>query len=226
METRSLLLDRINEYQKTAIVSDSIINGSRLYVTPEGNSYPSVTTVLSAMEDHSWLDAWRERVGVEEAARITKQSAERGTSMHALIENRFRGEPIDQSAVGYSLYRQLKIYLQNIDPIGLELPLWSDILRIAGRTDCAGIYGTHGICIIDYKSSRREKRADEIEGYFLQTALYAAMLSERLNIHAKKIVILIGVDGGFPQEFVRHTKEYLPKAISIVKMYHKLNSFL
>lgn len=223
METRNLLLDKINEYQKTAIVSDSIINGSRLYVTPEGNSYPSVTTVLSAMEDHSWLDAWRERVGVEEAARITKQSAERGTSMHALIENRFRGEPIDQSAVGYSLYRQLKIYLQNIEPLGLELPLWSDKLRIAGRTDCVGYY-KGVLSIIDYKSSRSEKNASQITNYFNQSTIYSMMLLERLGIAAKQIVILIGVDGGFPQEYRRDAKTYIKNCLDIIHAFHsKLN---
>ena len=220
METRSLLLDRINEYQKTAIVSDSIINGSRLYVTPEGDTYPSVTTVLSAMEDHSWLEEWHKRVGIEEANRITKYSAERGTSMHALIENRFRGEPIDQSAIGYSLYRQLKIYLQNIEPLGLELPLWSDRLRIAGRADCVGWY-KGVLSTIDFKSSRSEKNASQITNYFHQSTIYSMMLLERLGIAAKQIVILIGVDGGFPLEYKRDAKSYIKSCLDVIDAYHR-----
>ena len=49
------------------------------------NKIPSVTTILSATqseEKRKSLDAWRERVGYQEAARITAQAARRGTEMH------------------------------------------------------------------------------------------------------------------------------------------------
>jgi len=46
------------------------INGTpRLDVTPEGKKYPSMTSILKVMEGGG-LDAWRERVGDEEADRI------------------------------------------------------------------------------------------------------------------------------------------------------------
>lgn len=222
METQDLR-NRIEEFTKTAIVSDSVTNGRRLYVTPDGKKYPSVTTVLSAMEDKTWLKKWQDRVGEEEAARITKQATSRGTSMHTLIENHFRGETIDREASGYSLFKKLRVYLQNIDPLGLEVPLWSDTLRVAGRTDCIGFYKGE-LSIIDYKTSRREKQATQITNYFHQSTIYSMMLLERLDLVAKKIVILIGVDDGFPQEFIRPTQSYIKDCLRIVKAYHELHS--
>ena len=57
----------------------------RFYLTPKG-SYPSVTTVLAASQDHSFLDEWRVRIGEEEANRISKESTDVGTHLHYLFE--------------------------------------------------------------------------------------------------------------------------------------------
>lgn len=190
-------------------------------MTPDGNKYPSVTTVLSAMEDKTWLAEWKARVGEDEARRITTTATTRGSSMHSLIESHFRGEAVDREAKGYSLYKKLRVYLQEIDPLGLEIPLWSDRLRIAGRTDCIGFYKGE-LSIIDYKTAKREKLATQITSYFHQSTIYSMMLLERLDIAAKKIVILIGVDDGFPQEFRRDAKTHIPEVLSIIRNYHRL----
>ena len=42
----------------------------RLYVTPDGESLPSVTTILSKTKDKSGLDQWRKRVGEKAAEKI------------------------------------------------------------------------------------------------------------------------------------------------------------
>ena len=55
---------------------------------------PSVTTILSktqSQEKKQALDAWRERVGYQEAARITNQAAVRGTEMHYVLEQYCNG---------------------------------------------------------------------------------------------------------------------------------------
>ena len=68
-------------------------DGSRTYNV--GNKkIPSVTTILSATqspEKKAGLDRWRERVGYQEAARITSQAALRGTEMHYVLENYIDG---------------------------------------------------------------------------------------------------------------------------------------
>ena len=68
-------------------------DGSRTYNV--GNKkIPSVTTILSATqsdEKKAGLDAWRAKVGYQEAQRITSQAALRGTEMHYVLENYING---------------------------------------------------------------------------------------------------------------------------------------
>lgn len=197
-----------------------VAEGQRFYTVPSGNVYPSVTTALSAMADKSWLQEWKNRVGEDVAAGITKTACDRGTSMHDLIFHHFKGDILNKNEAGYPLFSKLRIYLQNIIPLGLEIPLWSDTLRIAGRTDCIGFYKGH-LSIIDYKTSRSEKTPNQILNYFQQSAFYSMMLLERLDIAAKKIVILIGVDNGFPQEFIRDANTYIKDNVRLIRDYHK-----
>ena len=45
--------------EMNAVMTDT----GRYYTTPEGNMYPSITTILGAGSDNSWKDAWIARVG-------------------------------------------------------------------------------------------------------------------------------------------------------------------
>ena len=66
-------------------------NGKRFYQTPEGQKYPSVTTVTGLLtRDH--IKLWRERVGEEVANKISTSAAKRGTRMHSLFEQYLRAE--------------------------------------------------------------------------------------------------------------------------------------
>ena len=51
----------------------------RFYTDPEGNKYASVTTVLSILSEHA-IQAWRARVGEEEANRVSRIASTRGTT--------------------------------------------------------------------------------------------------------------------------------------------------
>jgi len=66
------------------------VNGLRHYkVTVDGEVigiFPSMTTILGETKDKGGLDEWRNRVGHEEADRISNLSMNRGTIMHRLIE--------------------------------------------------------------------------------------------------------------------------------------------
>ena len=61
-------------------------NGVRHYLTPEGNKYPSITTVLSEYNRKAIQD-WRHRVGAEEAGRISGKASTRGTKLHKACED-------------------------------------------------------------------------------------------------------------------------------------------
>ena len=58
----------------------------RRYFTPDGNAYPSITTVLGILSKQGILE-WRKRVGEVEANRISTQAATRGTAVHKLAED-------------------------------------------------------------------------------------------------------------------------------------------
>jgi hypothetical protein len=59
-------------------------SSGRYYVTPEGEHYSSVTTILGTMLDKGFLDDWIARVGEREAERIKNQAATRGTELSHL----------------------------------------------------------------------------------------------------------------------------------------------
>ena len=64
------------------------IDGKRHYAIKH-EKLPSVTTILSTTQDPSktaGLDAWRKRMGEENATRIVDESAARGTAMHKILE--------------------------------------------------------------------------------------------------------------------------------------------
>jgi ATP-dependent exoDNAse (exonuclease V) beta subunit len=208
--------------EQSCLVRDRIEPGrGRIYTTPSGIEYPSVTTVLAAVSDASWLEEWRKAVGRDVADKITKEAAARGTSMHEIIEKHLLGQDVsaDKDASGYPLYRSLLIYLRKVEPISLELPVWSNRLKIAGRIDCVGLY-ENKLSIIDFKSSRKEKRAEQIDNYFLQCTLYALAIYELLHIECKQIVVLISSNAGFPQVFKRETRNYVKNAINVVGNYY------
>ena len=83
----------------------------RTYVTPEGNSYPSVTTVLGKTLDKSGLDAWRKRIGEEEADKQSKYAANRGTIVHDLCEDLILNRAVNLKGlmpIPLAMYRQVR----------------------------------------------------------------------------------------------------------------------
>lgn len=198
---------------------------ARLYETPTGERYPSVTTVLGKMSDKTALNEWRKRVGDVEANKVSARAASRGTSIHNMCEKYILGEEIDTSMPhNMMIFNQIKKILDNkVDTIrATECTLFSHHLQIAGTCDLIADYDGR-LSIIDYKTSTRRKRKDWIEGYFLQCALYAYMLWEMTGIGVKDIVIVIGVDDELDaQVFVERPSNYIEKAADLVRSYHKL----
>lgn len=180
------------------------VNGKRQYVTPEGNTYPSVTTVLSILSEES-IAKWRAKVGEDEANKISTRASRRGTAVHELVEKYLDNCPDYRdgympSTIGSFLTikgvldaRVGKIYAQ-------EVPLYSDHLRLAGRVDCVAEFDGK-ISIIDFKTSLKAKRRNYITNYFAQEAAYAIMWEERTGMPISQLVTIIAVDdlyGGGP----------------------------
>jgi len=197
----------------------------RLYKTPGGKIYPSITTVLSYSSDKTFLEEWRQRIGEKEANKITKKSSDRGTKLHDICEKYLLNELTDFKIRMMmpdikDFFMQLRPHIdKNVDEVyGLELPLYSDKLRMAGRTDCIAVWNNK-ISIIDYKNSRKEKKEEWIQGYFVQCTAYALMFEERTGVPIDQIVVAIANEEGTPQIFVKQKEQYVPQLNSYIERY-------
>jgi hypothetical protein len=191
----------------------------RLYTTPTGTKYPSVTTILGYGGDHTWLDKWKERVGEEEVKRISGQAARRGTAVHELTEQYLLNNPRytkGHMPANIASFRHIKPFLdKHITKIyGLEVPLYSDTLRTAGRVDCVADWDNE-LAIVDFKTSKRKKERSDISNYFMQCSAYSMMFFERTGLLPQKNVIVMTVDDSEPLVFVERAKDWIPKFIEI-----------
>ena len=69
------------KYKYTYDMRVDTLPTGRTYFTPDGN-YSSITTILGKTSNNAWLQAWKDKVGEEEAARISKEATDRGTLVH------------------------------------------------------------------------------------------------------------------------------------------------
>ena len=211
----SLLIEKYT-YEKYSRTS---VDGERRYKTPTG-PLPSVTTILDKMksaEKREALANWKKRVGSAEAQRITTESANIGTVIHAMIESYILGE--DYSPGGNLIFKRahplaqvvIDKGLSNVSEVwGSEVPLYYPGLY-AGTTDCVGIWKGEP-AIIDFKTTKKPKRRDWIDDYYLQGSAYAMAHNEIYNTDIKRTVIMMIVwDGdraGEYQEFVVEGEEF------------------
>ena len=203
------------------------INRKRFYVTPEGEKYPSITTVLSNRKKEGLFE-WRKRVGNDVANYVARTSAARGTKVHHMCEdylnNEFDEEKHRKDFLPFCLFNQLKDRaLCNLNNIyAQEAGLYSDKYRVAGRVDCIAEY-KNTLSIIDFKTSSRERNDDWNENYYIQTAAYAEMFQERTGLKTDQIVILVVTEDGTVQEFVKNKQDYLPMLEESMNEWSKSN---
>jgi len=204
-------------------VSTKTVNRKRFYVTPTG-LFPSITTVLGARkEKQKGLQEWRNRVGNDVANHIMRTAASRGTAVHHMCEDFLNNKEVikeEQSFLPWCLFSQLKPTLEkSINNIfAQECGLWSEKYRLAGRVDCIAEW--NGVpSIIDFKTSRSERKDDYNFEYYMQAAAYAEMFEERTGIEINQIVILVVTEDGLVQEFVREKHDYLEPLIETIDMF-------
>ena len=205
------------------IITESI-KGKRFYVTPEGNKYPSITTVLSDRNKEG-IVKWRESVGNDVANQVMRQAASRGTAVHTLIENYLNNEELSKQAVlPVALFVTMKSELDNINNIRIqEGGLYSDKLGVAGRVDCIAEY-IGKISVIDFKTSTKEKKEEWVENYFIQGSAYCEMYEERFLQPIEQVVILIVTEDGAVQTFIKDKRDYLPLLKTAIKEFNEKNN--
>lgn len=195
----------------------------RFYRTPSGKLYPSVTTLMAYKSQES-IKAWRESVGEEQANKISNQAATRGTKIHDLCEKVLLNEDIDTSNLSLldkQMWDRFQPVLNSIDNIhAIEDPLFSDHLRLAGRVDCIAEWKGK-LSVIDFKTSRKEKKKEWIDSYFMQCTAYAIMFEEMTGIPVSQIVVAIAVEDEYPQVFVEKRDNYAEQLLDLRLDYER-----
>lgn len=146
----------------------------RFYQTPDGNKYPSVTTVLSEMSDKTAIIKWRKRVGDAEADRVSGRATRRGTAVHTLLEKLVLNEEIDFSdtmPLNMTMYNQIAEFLKEHvnDVRSSEGQLFSHKLKIAGSVDLIASYkGEPAIISLRHRQSLSVRSGSKTTSYRLQ----------------------------------------------------------
>jgi len=211
----------IHELVELTPLSTTTIDGKRHYQTPDGNVYPSVTTITS-LHDKEGILEWRKRVGEEEANKISNKAATRGTRVHKLCEDYLNNELSFEGAMPNSiaLFKQMQPFLDKYigKVYGIECPLYSHHLRVAGKSDCIAQFDGKN-AVVDFKTANKPKQEHWIQNYFMQCAAYAVAFEERTKISIPRIAIVVAVEGDSPQLFVKKRDDYIDMFISYRKQY-------
>jgi len=193
------------------------IEGLRHYnVDGSTERLPSVTTVLGETQEQSKRDSlqrWRQRVGVEQAKKITHDAATRGTSMHMYLEKYCLGEGyLDLTDTGNVAKHMAECIVdRGIDNrlteiYGNEATLYYPGLY-AGSVDLVGQHDGD-IAIIDFKQTNKPKQREWIGDYFLQMAAYGMAHDAVYGTTIEKGVILMCSKDLYYQEFTIEGEEY------------------
>ena len=192
------------------------LDGLRHY-TIDGSQkkLPSVTTVLGQTqpkEKQESLERWRNRVGLREAQKITRDAAIRGTAMHKYLEDLIRGQK--------SL---------DLTPLGIEATKMAEIIVERGLNDCSEIYGIEAtlfypglyagsvdliakykdkVSIIDFKQTNKPKQREWIGDYFLQMAAYGMAHDAVYGTTIEQGVIMMCSKDGYYQQFMIEGNEF------------------
>lgn len=200
------------------------INGKRIYITPTGKKFPSITTVLGARSKQGILE-WRKRVGEEEANRKSAFAASRGTQVHKMVERYLdnRDDYLEKSnhLTRHNFNTMKPVLDTRISKIVLqEAPLYSEHLGLAGRVDCIGVFDGK-LSVIDFKTSEKHKHWKWIHGYFTQETAYAIMFEERTGIPINNLVtILVNDVDNEPQVFIEKRDRWVGSLREAIDEYH------
>ena len=152
-------------------------------------------------------------------------AAKRGTAVHTLVENYLNNEELSkQDVLPVALFTLLKPELDNINNIRIqEGGLYSDFYGVAGRVDCIADY-KGVLSVIDFKTSRQEKKEEWIKNYFIQGAAYCEMYEERFDQPIERVVILVVTEDGAVQTFSKSKDDYLPLLKTAIKDFNEENN--
>lgn len=231
----------INKFQYNACKQvNNPVTGKRSYLTPDGESLPSVTTILSATKDMTHLNEWKERVGHATAQKITSEASVVGSGVHANLEKFLRGTPRmpGNNPIHVKANAMADIIIQNglkdvSEVWALEQSLYFPGL-FSGTTDGIGVYKGNPV-VFDFKQTNKPKKVEWIEDYFLQLVAYMMAHNEVYGTDIKEGHIFMVSRGNDPlvvggeeyQQFTLLPSDYLKYQdlwLTRIEDYYKLQS--
>ena len=208
-------------------LSAEMVDGKRLYLTPEGDNFPSVTTVISNNSaKKAGIARWRKRVGAEKADAITSRSTNRGTKYHSIVEdcinNNLDLKKYSKHPLPVLMFQHSKPVLERINNVYLqEAALYSRHLELAGRVDCIAEFDGV-LSIIDFKTAAEPKREAYLYDYFVQETAYACMLQEQYDLTVKQLVTIVACENGETQvKILPPKKEFFIKLMIYIDEYQQ-----
>jgi genome maintenance exonuclease 1 len=183
------------QYKPCQQVNDPVTR-KRVYLTPDGERLPSVTTILSATKDMTHLNEWKKRIGHEKAQQITTEAAGVGTAMHGNLERFLAGlqrQP-GNNPVHVQANKMADVIIENglskVNEVwAMEQSLYFPGL-FSGTTDLVGIHEGEP-AIMDHKQTNKPKKAEWVEDYYLQLVAYAEAHNEVYGTKIRKGVIFM-----------------------------------
>lgn len=202
----------------------------RQYLFDDNTKYYSVTTVLGATKDKRFLIEWRKKVGLRTAEAITRAASVTGTHVHEALEYYLKNVPYTYpNAVIKNLVHQITPYIdKRVKHVyATEKFLYSDKLKLAGTVDAIVDYSINDkvyYSILDFKTAGNVPKAQWIQDYLLQLAIYSMMVAEMTGKKEADIGVLL-----FAYKKVRsrnnqvvvNLSKYKKLALKRIELFHK-----
>jgi genome maintenance exonuclease 1 len=215
------------QYKNCVQVNDPVTR-KRVYQTPDGETLPSVTTILSATKDMTHLNEWKKRIGEEKANQITREAAGIGTAMHANLERFLIGEQRQpgNNPVHVQANKMADIIITNglskVNEVwAMEQSLYFPGLY-SGTTDLVGVHDGDE-AVMDHKQTNKPKKEEWIEDYKMQLMAYIMAHNEVYGSNIRKGVVFMCSRDLQYQEFIlkpSEFNEYQDKWLAKVEEYY------
>lgn len=177
------------------------------------------------------LQEWKDAVGVDEAKRVSGRALTRGTAIHKLAEKYILGDVKWNRGVmpiNLDIFSRVRIFLDHYLGMvyGIEYPLYSRILGVAGRADVVGQWGGAD-SVIDFKGSSRKKKVTDIRSYFVQAATYGMVFEELTGlmrllgghlpaVNIQRLVIVMCYEHDTPEFFDQPMSDWRELAVRVM----------
>jgi genome maintenance exonuclease 1 len=219
------------QYKNCQQINDPVTR-KRVYRTPDGESLPSVTTILGATKDMTALNEWRDRIGHAKAQQITTEAAGVGTAMHANLERFLIGEQRQpgNNPVHVQANKMADIIIENglnkmSEVWAMEQSLYFPGLY-SGTTDLIGVHEDEP-AVCDHKQTNKPKKAEWVDDYYLQLTAYILAHNEVYKTNIRKGVIFMCSRDLQYQQFTlepRDFNKYQDLWLAKVEEYYKLTA--